>query len=267
MVEILVGADPEVFVKKDNKFVSGYNLIPGTKVNPHKVKDGAVQVDGMALEFNIAPAKNADEFVHNIESVLLQLKSMVPEYDLAISSVADFDKKYIEDQPKEAKELGCDPDFNAYTLQANPRPNGEVAFRTAAGHVHIGFGDFPEYKSANHMEDCSVLVKQLDMLLGVPSVLFDKEGSRRRNLYGKAGAFRPKPYGVEYRVLSNKWLESKELMKFVYKQAIRAVEDTMNNKLWYLDKAYSRHAQTAINYSDDYTAKLVMDKLGIKPEW
>ncbi len=39
--------------------------------------------------------------------------------------------------------------------------------------------------------------------------MYDKD-TERRGMYGKAGAFRPKPYGVEYRTLSNAWLSNDE---------------------------------------------------------
>ena len=49
-----IGADPEVFVADSltNTFVSAHDLVPGTKLEPFAVNKGAVQVDGMALEFN-----------------------------------------------------------------------------------------------------------------------------------------------------------------------------------------------------------------------
>ena len=56
MTKILVGCDPEVFVKQNGVFKSAFGLIKGDKKNPQKIRNGAVQVDGMALEFNIDPA-------------------------------------------------------------------------------------------------------------------------------------------------------------------------------------------------------------------
>ena len=48
-------------------------------------------------------------------------------------------------------------------------------------------------------------------------------------MYGKAGAFRPKPYGMEYRVLSNFWLTSDVHMGNVFhlvsRAAIRVVKE------------------------------------------
>ena len=91
MTAILVGADPEVFVQQQGIFRSAYNLIKGDKKNPQRVNKGAVQVDGMALEFNIEPAANADEFLVNIDTVFNTLRSMVPDYDIAVTPVAHFD--------------------------------------------------------------------------------------------------------------------------------------------------------------------------------
>ena len=47
-------------------------------------------------------------------------------------------------------------------------------------------------------------------------------------MYGKAGAFRPKTYGVEYRTLSNAWLFSKKLQSFVYRGVQRAVDKALD---------------------------------------
>ena len=123
MAQLLIGCDPEVFVTQQGIFKSAYNLIKGDKKNPFKVDKGAVQVDGMALEFNIEPANSVDDFLVNIKTVFHQLRSMVPEHEIAITPVAHFDQEYFNSQPEEALELGCDPDYNGWTREANPRPS------------------------------------------------------------------------------------------------------------------------------------------------
>lgn len=221
---IKVGADPEVFVRQNGVFRSAHGLIEGTKQNPHPVEKGAVQVDGMALEFNIDPATTQKDWLFNISTVMRQLEAMVPEHDIAITSTADFGAAYIAQQPEEARILGCEPDFNAYTEAINPAPDVTQPFRTAAGHVHIGWTKNADITSPQHLYLCRTLIKQLDCFLGLPSKIFDGDG-RRRQLYGKAGAFRPKPYGVEYRVLSNKWLQTQELQRWVYRGVKNAIKD------------------------------------------
>lgn len=220
----LLGADPELFVRKQGILQSAFGLIMGTKKEPMPVERGAVQVDGMALEFNIDPAKSCEEFSLNVRTVLAHLKGMVPEYEFDLSPVAEFGQDYISTQPEEARELGCDPDYCAYTGAENPRPDGERGFRTASGHIHVGFCENADTANPAHIEDCMYVVRQLDYYLGVPSLLLDPD-PRRRELYGKAGAFRTKTYGVEYRVLSNFWLRSEQAIEWVYKQAMLALSE------------------------------------------
>lgn len=238
----LIGADPEFFVTRNNKLISAYGLIPGTKSAPYRVPKGAVQVDGMALEFNIDPADTFSQFEEHMQTVQDAIMQMIPGYEVLVhpletsrgtekvlSSVADFGLEYIQAQPDEAKELGCSPDFNAYTRAANPRPNADTPFRTASGHVHIGWRTTPcDINDPDHLEACYALTKALDLWLGVPSLIWDTD-DRRRQLYGAAGAFRPKPYGMEYRVLSNAWVNNPLLRKTVYHNTIEAIKATFEN--------------------------------------
>lgn len=223
--KILIGADPEIFVKhKDKGNISAHELIPGTKKNPHKVKGGAVQIDGTALEFNIDPASTSKEFVSNIHTVMRQLSDMVKDKDAAlsfdISPTVIYDKTLFSKLPEHAVELGCEPDFNAYTARENERPDSSLlkgleTMRTASGHVHIGWTNDADRYAPDHFEDCRVLTNLLDWTLGTASKGWDRDSQRSR-LYGKAGAFRPKSYGMEYRVLSNRWLSDPKIAEFVF---------------------------------------------------
>ena len=227
MTQILVGCDPEVFVKQDGIFKSAFNLIKGDKKNPQKVKRGAVQVDGMALEFNIDPAASESEFVLNVNEVFATLKAMVPEYEVVATPVADFDPAYMKAQPAEALELGCDPDFNGWSGAVNPRPNGDRPFRTASGHVHVGWTNGVDTGDAKHVNQSLAAARQLDFFLGLPSLFYDGD-IKRRELYGKAGALRIKPYGMEYRTLSNAWLNSDKLMAWVYRNVQAGMDRLMS---------------------------------------
>lgn len=225
-MQILVGCDPEVFVRKNGVFQSAFGLIKGDKKNPQKVPKGAVQVDGMALEFNIDPAASEDEFCINVQEVLAHMTRMVPGFEVVACPVADFDPAYLKAQPKEALELGCDPDYNAWSGAANPRPNGDRPMRTASGHVHIGWTEKASAEDGNHIERCRMAARQMDFYLGLPSLFYDGD-VRRREMYGKAGACRIKPYGVEYRTLSNAWLNRKELIAWVYRNTQEGMKRLM----------------------------------------
>ncbi len=227
-MNVKIGADPELFIwdNKENRYVCAFNIIPGSKNNPHVVDKGAVQPDGFAAEFNIDAAENADDFVNNIEAVKKQLSGYLGDgQKLVATPTAVFGFDYIAAQDPKARELGCDPDYNAYTGTTNPRPNGDVVdFRTGAGHIHIGWTDGVDPLSPDHFLDCCTIVRELDARLGIMSLLWDSD-RKRRTLYGRAGCFRPKSYGVEYRTMSNKWVDDPMLQRFIFDVAQRTVQD------------------------------------------
>lgn len=226
-MQILLGADPECFVRQNGVFKSAHGLIKGDKKNPQKINRGAVQVDGLALEFNIDPAASEDEFCLNIQDVFAAMCAMVPEYEVVATPVAHFDPEYMKAQPKEALELGCDPDYNGWNGIVNPRPDGDRPFRTASGHVHIGWTSDVDSSDGGHVAQACAVVKQMDFFLGLPSLMYDKD-TQRRSMYGKAGACRFKSYGVEYRTLSNAWLTSENLMRWVYRAAQKGMQELIN---------------------------------------
>lgn len=245
-----VGADPELFLRVGRHWLSGHHLELGTKAEPQPVMFGAIQNDGLAVEVNIHPAQDVDSFVGNLRGVLKELEWIVnlslPQATIEAKPSVFFGHRYLKKLPPEVSALGCTPDFNAYTCRINPRPNAAVPFRTGAGHVHLGWTE-GQSRSRGHIKDCAIIARQLDYYLGLPSLLWDRD-SRRRTLYGSAGCFRPKPYGLEYRTLSNAWLASEELMRFVFTQTKRCFDDIQSGVL--MTDKYGDTARSFIDGND-----------------
>lgn len=213
--ELKVGADPEVFLlsKKDKIPISAEGLIGGTKQEPLKIFDiegFAVQEDNVAAEFNIPPASNARDFSNSINKALKYLANVADNADLQLAFYSSLHFSAAQLATPHAQQLGCDPDFNAWTSAQNPRPVCPPSLRTAAGHVHLGWREPMD-------NERTLVLKALDLFLGVPSIMATKK-NERRSLYGKAGACRMKPYGVEYRTLDNFWIADHENRKFVFDQ-------------------------------------------------
>lgn len=232
MEKILIGTDPELFVSNGKEFISAHDLIPGTKIDPYIVRGGAVQVDGVAAEFNINPAADESEFYVNICLVRERLDEMIkaasPDYRTVCTPVATFTEEYFKTIPPEALRLGCEPDFNAYTGKRNHPPKTTEPFRTGAGHLHVGWTRGEAPNDSSHVTLCRDMVRQLDAMLYPLSHMWDSE-QKRRELYGARGSFRPKSYGVEYRPLSNAYLQSEETIRLVYR-ATYAAADLLLNK-------------------------------------
>jgi hypothetical protein len=218
---IKLGCDPELFlIDVTGKLRASCDKVGGSKHDPQplvELGDGyAVQEDNVAIEFNIPPAESAQQYVESVKKTMLYLGEGMKKmhgFTIVNLSAASFPKDELQHPASQV--FGCDPDFNAWTLRKNPRPHAEDPnLRSCGGHVHVGIqGDVDPIR----------LIRCMDLFLGVPSVLMDK-GELRKELYGKAGAFRTKDYGVEYRTLSNFWVFDDRLVKWVWDNTEKAVE-------------------------------------------
>ena len=211
LVDITVGSDPEVFVTRGGRPTSAIGLIGGSKANPRKCARGALQEDNVLAELNTDPARTKEEFALNISTVLGELRGVLLStgHDISIITSHEYDMEWLEEQGRAALEFGCGGEWSAWVEDMLPRPEGaSTGLRTAGGHVHVGYDD--PWEAGNY-----TLARLLDVVLGVPSILLDSD-TRRRSLYGSAGSLRHKPYGMEYRSLSNFWLSSTNLQHWVF---------------------------------------------------
>lgn len=258
-----VGADVEVFVadKATGEIVSAENHIKGTKQDPFVFDPEnphfATSLDNVLAEFGIPPATNSEEFYAFLQKSLNFIDATLPqELCTAIQPAAYLDERWLK--TRQARRFGCEPDFNAYTLTCNERPFAEnKTLRSAGGHVHLGYEDAAVFNPFTYApdEERANLVRLLDLYLGVPSVLVEPD-NERKNLYGKAGAFRPKKYGLEYRTISNFYLKTKELTCWVYDQVIAAVKAL--NEGFLITDGLAANIQATINTNDAVTANYLI---------
>ena len=258
----VAGADPELMLcSPEGKLISAIPLIPGTKEEPTKVKCGAIQHDNVMAEFNVDPAASSEEFEHNTREVLRELIKFVAPNRLLVRASANYPVDALSSE--EAQIFGCDPDFDSWTLMMNEFDSTKASgrFRSAGGHFHIGYKDSTKEMLSDPYGKIEV-VKMLDIFQGVPSVLLDADPTapKRRSLYGKAGAHRPKDYGVEYRALGNFWVRSPALLHLMYELANVAVELTLQGESGrVIEAAGEKKVQKAINRSDKGGAGQIVD--------
>lgn len=247
-----VGADPELFaVRKNGKPVSVIGKFPGTKEEPFKIDGvGALQVDNVAAEFNTIPATSPQEFSNAVAMPLKAVEECLKQKRLLLCGEA-----YLEFPEKElrhwmAMTAGCDPDFNAYSGEMNTPPDFyETNARSAAGHVHVGIDEITE-------DDKPLLVKTLDLVMTIPAL--KHESAKRRELYGKAGCFRPKPYGLEYRTPSNHWIFTPERREWVFRCVEKAVSIFKSVNL-------PPDLEDVINNNNIQRAEMLVDEYGLEP--
>jgi hypothetical protein len=249
-----LGADPEVFLTNHKQLISSLGLIGGTKQEPLQIKGlqkgFTLQEDNVTLEFGIPPASDAHEFAQHIHTVLQA--GLLAAKGLSFSKLSCA--VFPEDQMKHpgAFIFGCEPDFNAWTKEQNEPPMPPHPFmRSAGGHVHV-----------ETAVDPTSGVRACDLFLGVPSVLQDTEGKDRRQLYGKPGAFRFKPYGFEYRTLSNYWVFEDRTVEWVWHNTAKAMEFAEKNALTWCND-YGPLVQDCINTNDKTMAEFLIKEFDI----
>ena len=220
-----VGADPEMFIidNRTKEVVSSIGLIPGEKGDPWKDESWpegfGIEIDNILAEFNIPPVKTKEDFINNLNFMKSEIDKFVKKQDDNLGILCTASKMVSEDQLQHpiAKLFGCSVDYNAYKEGPNPKPKGESTnLRSAGFHIHLGYAN-------KNTETSLEIIKNMDVFLGLPSVIFDRD-RKRRSLYGKAGCFRLTPYGLEYRVLSSKMYSTDALMSLVWDGIILSIK-------------------------------------------
>ncbi len=250
---VTIGGDFEYFLAdRTGRPFPSCGLIGGSKEQPREMGEPGYLIteDNVMVEYNIPPVKTADDFAKVVTHGFdLTCNFLPPSLVPVIKATMEFDPVILTSIPQ-AMQFGCMPDFNAWDVTKNPRPNSNVNFRSAAGHIHIGYD--------NPNVDASVdLIRAADVFAGLPSV-WEDEDRTRRTLYGKAGACRFKEYGCEHRVLGNYWIGSRKTAKAIfnrYQQAIKFLNDGGK-----IEEADFKLIQQAINTYDVELAKQLHNK-------
>ena len=219
---ITIGSDPEEFLQDlTGRIVSAEGKIGGSKESPRKLSEvgHAVQEDNVMIEYNIPPVVSEDDFVRelNLTKDLIMEHVLKGAYTMVALPSANLQPEEVFTE--QGQTIGCEPDYNAYTGEMNEVCDLllEPTRRFCGGHIHIGTStEMSDEQKRN-------LIKFMDIFVGCPSSILDTDEGRK-NMYGQLGRMRFTSYGVEYRTVSNWWLESDKTKRFIYKQTMKAIE-------------------------------------------
>jgi hypothetical protein len=197
-----LGSDPELFFVKDGK------VVPSTLVVPPD-NDNQVTQDGFQGELNPSSSNCRQTAASNIgaalEAARIYARNVGADLSFDVGQIISDD--VWKSVPPSLKRYGCNPTLNVHERKFVRVTGMRERFRAAGGHIHLGIGA---------KDNLPQLVELMDIIAGNTCVLIDLDpnNARRRKNYGRAGEYRVKPYGLEYRVLSNFWLKSPILWSF-----------------------------------------------------
>lgn len=222
-----LGHDSEFFVVNGiGDIIDPATITSGTKRTPeHKGGRLTWQADGMALEIGSVSGFRLETFADKVHADYISTHNLL--LDMGFEIITNITRHIPHEMLEgEAGELGCTPDYNAYTARQNPKPSREALgnVRCVGRHLHIGAteDDGSRLTSKSKLE----LVKALDLTVGCGRIgdTFSAHSARSK-FYGVAGSFRPKSYGVEYRVPSYNFLPHADRIV----EAVRDAIDIVNS--------------------------------------
>lgn len=227
------GSDPEfLIVDTNDQPVSAIEVVKADPEHRIKKQGHEFYYDNVLAECAVKPGDSKQQVLDNIQECLQLYADIVRPYRLKPQASVHFSRKQLDNE--EAQKVNCSKDSCAYEMCIQDGPTDAIktgTLRSAGGHVHIGcetlLGGGPEPFLAVYM---------MDLLMAVPSVWIDKDPTSvtRRALYGQAGRYRTKDYGLEYRSLGNFWLSSPFMTGLIYDLANHAIDLVENNKAWEL---------------------------------
>lgn len=268
-----LGADPEVFLRKDGKIISSDKLIPKEGIISGKgkiVRDG-IQVELQPTGTYYCRQEASLALIH----LIVELQTLAKKEGMEVSwdQVITLSDEEWKDIPEECRILGCNPSLNIYGERPITVDVNTYRVRSAGGHIHLGL------RHIDMTAPPGRLVALMDLFVGIPSVLLnrDSRAAERRENYGRAGEYRIQPHGVEYRTLSNFWLRSYVLTSLIYGLAREAlcvqlgytenVYIPSKPDAWapdLLSKFNGEEVEKAINTND---LKLAEEQFGKLEEW
>lgn len=191
------GSDPELFFTKDSE------MVPSTAV---LLQDTPfVTRDGFQVELHPTQSTCRQLAGSNMRACLDEAYRVAKKCGAKLSFDLSYrvNDKVWKNTPRETKQFGCSPTENIYAKKNHLVSGQREKFRAGGGHIHIGGLEQKE------KDNLPTIIKLCDIIAGNTMVLLDRDPNNitRRKNYGRAGEYRPKPYGFEYRVLSNFWLK------------------------------------------------------------
>ena len=237
---ITIGHDSEFGLSQQGSTVSALDVL-----EREDYPEGSLFPDNFNCEIAITPVKTLKDFHLKTESLLNRV--IDKGFDLIMEPMITYPATSMFHP--DAMTSGCNPDFNAYTHQENTAPDFSkmIPERSCGAHIHAGIDGLDPYE----------FTKWMDLLVAIPLLCIELP-SRRRSMYGAAGCLRVKPYGSEYRTLSNVWLDDKALREFVWEGTMKAID--MSSRVDFAEIENWIEIPMAIDNHDIELANTIIDR-------
>ena len=262
--EPAIGMDGEFFlVDAGGHPISAVGLVGGEKGRPIPCDGGGYLEDCVAVEINPYPvpfSQGREIFADNIALCIEEVRSKIKKLnlDVCITPTMLFDKDSLASD--QAMVSGCSPSFDAWSVSPFVAPDLSKTFhRFASGDLHLSW-DMPTTRRSKHIERINT-IRLLDLVMSAAEVC-NTHKSKRSQAYGQPGIHRTTPYGVEYKSVSNFWMEDRSKMMWAYDIGKWVIEYVTNHRSMRDDLSlgmYNEHVHRMINTWDKKRASVILE--------
>jgi hypothetical protein len=236
----MLGSDPElvIFDRKLDRIIPSNGLVKGTKDKPYRLTNGTVQLDGTATEIGPDAGRTAKEFLHNIKSVVQEVRQMLDDvepnrYELRCGQLVSYHPDDVKNICPTSFDIGCSAEYEIISRNGQPqlkevRSSGKVSSTAVpiGGHLHLGFCEGEDITDPLHLYDCRTLIDYFSYFTGCLHHL----NRRRYEIRPVGSPVRVKTYGVEYRSPSSLWLADKELARMLFDAYYNAMDRLLSKQ-------------------------------------
>lgn len=245
---------------------ASFRVFPKKEINAKVITvKGSIKSHGSGVKVEVSPVSGEKTFIDIIDKFVNDISAPVD----IVSTNNSIKPNHLLDSDEEKS-------YSAYT-------GTQIFFKTpvdidGTGDVIISWTkEDIDPLEPTHFEACCWLSKTLDHYLGLCSLLWDKNHSRRSDR-GLPGLFSPTSSGMKYKMLSNLWVAKPQLRCFVYNNTLEAIKALFNE-----EKVYEKHylgnsvyniltegdpnvVANLLKYSDIKAPSYYREKLGIAKE-
>lgn len=265
-LEFLAGSDFEFFIfsKEENRIVNAIDVIKHGKEDVLNLGNGVnFYFDNMAGEATVNPFSTKEQMVSTFKDAFSRVQNWLGnKYSPVFRAGHTFEDRDITSD--KCLEIGCSPSFDCWKMEVVNNQPFTNNFRSTGGHWHVSGNLFDSFETKVNS------VKIADILIGLPNLLCvsDPTEKERRKLYGASGTHRlPGHGGIEVRILSSSFFNSKELTELKYDLLSYAMSHIKNKTaLDIINSVNSNDVQEAINTCNRPLAEKLLNKIDLPAE-
>lgn len=249
----MISTDVEGFIRSPKgDYIPAERVLGGSKGNAQAVGKGVVaHPDNVMAEFALAGPCKPENFQDRVQSAVRLLRKHIHPLDIMFSPCVEFSDDWLK-KAKLAEEIGCEPDWQGDCMRISITTEQLGNYRGAGGHLHFDLNSqiSPDYAAT--VCDCTV---------GLAAVAYGEKQGRRRQFYGLPSLYRPKPYGLEYRTLSNWWVENSPKEFFSLIKRLAYALEKVNELVLILPQMYHEQSVEAIETENQELANKTLTKV------